>query len=168
FKTFEISGRVRIIWDVYKNIDMDKEHTIGARVRSLEQLPEPQLTHLTDTDVLFVVRETKFAAHKSYVSALSPVFYRMFNGDSRESSDKEVKIEDTSSDEFGSFLAWLYHNPKVIHVSELLHQCLAYVRLTSSISLTDKFIMADKYCDKGLQRYLLDLLTVDDAEDLLE
>lgn len=56
---------MRVFWDVYKNIDMDQEHTLGARIRMMEQLPAPRLTHRTDTDVVFVVGEAELPAHKS-------------------------------------------------------------------------------------------------------
>ena len=60
------------------------------------------------TDVEFFVGEETFGAHRSLLSARSPVFAAMFSSGMKEAECGQVRIEDVDSVVFQSFLKFLY------------------------------------------------------------
>jgi len=60
------------------------------------------------TDVEFLVGEESFGAHRSLLSARSPVFAAMFSSGMKEVETGRVRIEDVDSDIFQHFLKFLY------------------------------------------------------------
>lgn len=62
-KVFEFTGTWRICWLL--GTSLAAENVVGARIRLMEQVPALTLTHFMDTDVVFVVDDTKFPAHEA-------------------------------------------------------------------------------------------------------
>jgi len=60
------------------------------------------------TDVLFLLGDKTFGAHRSILSARSPVFAAMFASGMKEAKTGKVLIEDVDSSLFGIFLKFLY------------------------------------------------------------
>ena len=60
------------------------------------------------TDVEFLVREESFGAHRSLLSARSPVFASMFASGMKETKTGKVCIEDVDPTTFQQFLKFLY------------------------------------------------------------
>ncbi len=60
------------------------------------------------TDVEFLVEEEAFGAHRSLLSARSPVLAAMFTSGMKEAKTGKVLIEDVDSSLFGIFLKFLY------------------------------------------------------------
>jgi len=60
------------------------------------------------TDVEFFVGEESFGAHRSLLSARSPVFAAMFASGMMEAETGQVRIEDVDPNIFGIFLEFLY------------------------------------------------------------
>ena len=60
------------------------------------------------TDVQFLVGEESFGAHRSLLSARSPVFSAMFSSGMKEAETGQVCIEDVDPDTFKQFLKFLY------------------------------------------------------------
>jgi len=60
------------------------------------------------TDVEFLVGEEAFDAHRSLLSARSPVFAAMFGSGMKEAKTGHVRIEDANPDTFQRFLKFLY------------------------------------------------------------
>lgn len=79
-----------------KLVDSTWNKQIGGAVRQL----------LTDVELL--VGDTTFSAHRSILSARSPVFAAMFSSGMKESQTGSVRIEDVDPDVFKDFLNYLY------------------------------------------------------------
>ena len=60
------------------------------------------------TDVEFLVGEEAFGAHRSLISARSPVFAAMFISGMKEAATGQVRIEDVDPTTFQHFLKFLY------------------------------------------------------------
>ena len=60
------------------------------------------------TDVEFLVGEETFGAHRSLLSARSPVFSAMFGSGMKEAETGQVRIEDVDPTTFQHFLKFLY------------------------------------------------------------
>jgi len=60
------------------------------------------------TDVEFLVGEESFGAHRSLLSARSPVFAAMFASGMKEAATGQVRIEDVDPTTFQHFLKFLY------------------------------------------------------------
>jgi len=60
------------------------------------------------TDVEFLVGEEAFGAHRSLLSARSPVFAAMFASGMKEALTGRVRIEDVNPTTFQRFLKFLY------------------------------------------------------------
>ncbi len=60
------------------------------------------------TDVEFLVGEVAFEAHRSLLSARSPVFAAMFASGMKEAETGEVRIEDADAKTFKNLLRFLY------------------------------------------------------------
>ena len=60
------------------------------------------------TDVEFLVGEEAFGAHRSLLSARSPVFAAMFASGMKEAETGQVRIEDVDPTTFQQFLKFLY------------------------------------------------------------
>lgn len=62
-KVFEVTGKTTLCW--LPGTSLAAEHVIGARVRLMEQVPAPVVTHAVNSDVVFVVGDTEFPAQKA-------------------------------------------------------------------------------------------------------
>ena len=60
------------------------------------------------TDVEFLVKEEAFGAHRSLLSARSPVFAAMFSSGMKEAETGQVRVEDVDPTTFQQFLKFLY------------------------------------------------------------
>jgi len=60
------------------------------------------------TNVQFLVGEKSFGAHRSLLSARSPVFSAMFSSGMKEAETGQVCIKDVDPDTFKQFLKFLY------------------------------------------------------------
>jgi len=60
------------------------------------------------TDIEFLVGEESFGAHRSLLSARSPVFAAMFASGMKEDKTGQVHIEDVDPTTFQQFLKFLY------------------------------------------------------------
>lgn len=65
-----------------------------------------------ETDVTLVVEEQKFHVSRAVLSQHSPVFKAMFNGHFKESTEKEIVLEDKKAEHFKEFLKSFYPNMK--------------------------------------------------------
>ena len=65
-----------------------------------------------ETDVTLVVEEQKFHVSRAVLSQHSPVFKAMFNGHFKESTEKEIVLEDKKAEQFKEFLKSFYPNMK--------------------------------------------------------
>lgn len=61
-----------------------------------------------DSDVVFVVEETKFHVHRVLLSLMSPVFKAMFNSSFREKGQTEIPLPGKEANVFLSFLLIVY------------------------------------------------------------
>ncbi|XP_057319019.1 speckle-type POZ protein B-like [Microplitis mediator] len=61
-----------------------------------------------NSDVIFIVGDEKFKAHKIILSARSPVFFAMFTHDMKEKRDNEVAIPDIKPEIFNKMLKFIY------------------------------------------------------------
>ncbi|KAH7719334.1 BTB and MATH domain-containing protein 38 [Aphelenchoides avenae] len=163
YKCMKVEKATTIRW--YTDVYEDREMTFGVRIRLMQESVHPTTNSgRMGGDVTLNVCGTAFGANKAYLSAVSPVLERMFNGDFREKNSDAVVVEDTTPADFGDFLACLYHTDLAIHednvvgltlladryqVDYVLRRCLSYLRYSS-------------------KRYLVDSLTVEDAKKLLK
>jgi speckle-type POZ protein len=113
-------------------------------------------TSKLNADVIFRVQNTNIAAHKTILTAWSPVFAAMFQHQMKEKESGEVKIPDVTPAVFNKLLQFIYTGH--CQVEELLAEEL--------------LIAADKYDIKDLKQLCeLELrnrtLYVDTAVDLL-
>ena len=65
-----------------------------------------------ETDVTLVVEDQKFHVSRAVLSQHSPVFNAMFNGHFKESTEKEIVLEDKKAEHFKEFLKSFYPNMK--------------------------------------------------------
>ena len=101
------------------------------------------------TDVMFIVGEEAFGAHRSLLSARSPVFAAMFASEMKEAATGQVHIKDADPTTFQHFLKFLYTG--MIEPSSLNKEI---------------FMVADKYQVETLMelcRSTIDTIDVDDV-----
>ena len=103
------------------------------------------------TDVDFLVGEETFGAHRSLVSARSPVFAAMFASGMKEAATGQVRIEDVDPTTFQQFLKFLY---------------------TGIFELSSKdrelFTIADKYGVRTLMELCRPVTQTIDTEDIIK
>jgi len=100
------------------------------------------------TDVEFLVGEEAFGAHRSLISARSPVFAAMFASGMKEAETGQVRIEDVDPATFQRFLKFLYTG-------------------MMEMSTVDKelFVVADKYGVETLMELCRPAIQPADTED---
>ena len=103
------------------------------------------------TDVELEVSGKTFKGHKLILAAVSPVFEKMFQGNSQEHQNNRVIIEDVDADVFEELMTYIYSG-QLPHLKEMVSDLLA---------------VADKYSILPLLQIcmndLLENMSVDDA-----
>lgn len=109
------------------------------------------LTKLSNVNFVFELNGdiVKLPANKAILSASSPVFNAMFNGDMKEIGD--VKITDASPAEFEEFLQLFYKNPVVLTMNNL----------AGVFKLLDKYDVAEAI--QNCADFLKENLTIDNV-----
>lgn len=76
----------------------------GIKLRNDRAFPE--------TDAILVVEDQKIHVNKAVLSQHSPVFNTMFNSNFKESTSKEIELEDKKAADVVEFLKCFYPNMK--------------------------------------------------------
>jgi len=103
------------------------------------------------TDVEFLVGEETFGAHRSLLSARSPVFAAMFASGMKEAVDGQVRIEDVNPTTFQLFLKFLYTG----------------MFEPSSTDNRELFAVADKYGVETLMELCRPTVNIENIIDIL-
>ncbi|KAH7707301.1 BTB/POZ domain protein [Aphelenchoides avenae] len=174
FKTIDLLASPQLNWSPYPDTPTTTDHLIGARIRLLRKVERQlSLDSLPPTDVVFVVNDVEIPAHKAYLSVVSPVFAKMFEGNFREASENRVTIEGAEPGDFRAFIAAA--NPARIppteknvlavlaladryDVQSVVTLCTDFLKTASGVPLIDKFIVAEDY-ENGLEEHLVNELT---------
>ncbi|KAH7715904.1 BATH-38 protein [Aphelenchoides avenae] len=181
FKTVDLLAVPQLEWNPYPDIPSD--YLVGVRIRLLREVKSilsPDC--LPPADVVFVVNGEDIPAHKAYLSVVSPVFAKMFDGNFREAAESRVPIEDAKPGDFRAFIAAAYPSKvrlteeNVLAVLELadrynvgsvFSQCTDFLKTASGVPLIDKFLVAEQY-ETGLQEYLVNELTAGVVQSMLK
>jgi len=103
------------------------------------------------TDVEFLVGQEVFGAHRSLLSARSPVFAAMFASEMKEAKTGQVRIDDVDPATFQQFLKFLYAG---------MFECSSMNR--------DLFKVADKYGVETLMELCRPATQQVDTEDIIK
>ncbi|KAH7715903.1 BTB/POZ domain-containing protein [Aphelenchoides avenae] len=181
FKTIDMLAGTYLIWNPYPDVPSD--HLVGARIRLLRKLESKvSFDNLPPTDVVFVANGVEIPAHKAYLSVVSPVFAKMFEGNFREASEGRVTIENADPEDFRAVIAAAYpakvppteKNVLAVltladryDVASVVTLCTNFLKTASGVPLIDKFIVAEQY-EIGLQEYLVNELTAAVVQSMLK
>jgi len=115
------------------------------------------LLNATFSDVVFKCENETFPAHRSFLSARSPVFHKMFLSGMSESRDGIVVIEDCGVAVFKELLKFLYTGN--------IRQGFLKANIQELFAMSDKYALEDLklVCEKTL----LQLLTAQTAVSIL-
>ncbi|XP_057318156.1 speckle-type POZ protein B-like [Microplitis mediator] len=94
------------VYDDYKSITTD--YPMRKRQRKITDDLKELFDTKINSDVIFVVGNEKFKAHKFILSTRSPVFSAMFTHEMKEKKDSEVTIPDIDPDIFNKMLKFIY------------------------------------------------------------
>ena len=119
--------------------------------RSLNQKFEKFQGNQFLTDVDLEVSGKTFKGHKLILAAVSPVFEKMFQGNSHEHQNNRVIIEDVDADVFEELMTYIYSG-QLPHLKEMVSDLLAVADKYSILPLLE-ICMTD----------LLKNMSVDDA-----
>jgi speckle-type POZ protein len=132
--------------------DNDKQYLI---LHQLEELFEK----MPLSDVTFIIRGQKFAAHKNILAMRSPVFAAMFLHPTKEELTSEVEVENVDPDVFQEVLRYMY--------TGLTRSTAMEVMATGLLVAADKYLLDElkTCCETHLIRQMsakncLDLLTL--------
>jgi speckle-type POZ protein len=132
--------------------DNDKQDLILCQLEELfEKMPL--------SDVTFIIRGQKFAAHKNILAMRSPVFAAMFQHPTKEMLSGNVEVEDVDPDVFQELLRYMY--------TGLTRSTAMEVMATGLLVVADKYLLEElkTRCETHLIRKMsaknyLDLLTL--------
>ena len=112
-------------------------------------------TSKRNADVIFKVQNTNIAAHKSILTARSPVFAAMFQPHTKEKESGKVDIADVTPAVFDKMLQFIYTG-----------ECQVGDSAEELLMAADKYDIRDlkRHCELELREYALE---VDTAIDLL-
>lgn len=78
----------------------------------------PHFLTMDFTTVTVQVEETKFVAHKSLLTVVSPYFEKAFNGPFQEAEYQAITLEGISKGSFRIFLHWAYVHSALLSPNE--------------------------------------------------
>ena len=112
-------------------------------------------TSKRNADVIFKVQNTNIAAHKSILTARSPVFAAMFQPHTKENESGKVDVADVTPAVFDKMLQFIYTG-----------ECQVGDSAEELLMAADKYDIRDlkRHCELELREYALE---VDTAIDLL-
>ncbi|XP_057318380.1 speckle-type POZ protein B-like [Microplitis mediator] len=94
---------------VYEDYEsLTTEYPLPKRQRQMTDDFKELYDSKINSDVIFVVGNQKFNAHKIILSARSPVFLAMFTHEMKEKRDNEVTIPDIEPEIFNKLLEFIY------------------------------------------------------------
>uniref|UniRef100_A0A915EFZ5 BTB domain-containing protein n=1 Tax=Ditylenchus dipsaci TaxID=166011 RepID=A0A915EFZ5_9BILA len=151
---------------------------------------------LVTNPVVFVVQGVKIRDDRSYLSRISPVFSKMFQGQFMESKQQEIKMQDIgSAKEFTQFLSaistervmggemgrclnfpraepsnvvYLLKMADRFDVQFLIKACERHLMTCHEIPIIDRLVLADKFNLSFLVSYILSRMTEEEWKDGLE
>lgn len=95
------------------------------------------LDDATLSDFTFNVLDKEFKVHKAVLAASSPVFYKMFTTDMKESRENKCKIEDIDPAIFGHMLRFIYAGDLPENIDEIAMTLYAAAHVYSIDRLKD-------------------------------
>ncbi|GBM61696.1 Speckle-type POZ protein B [Araneus ventricosus] len=122
----EIQGEAKTVWSRIENCRHINSMNLVTLAKEMDEvaLTEPEMTSNvsssfteaikslleegTLSDVSLRTDSKSFPAHKCILSARSPVFKAMFNGDMKEKTSKFVEIPDLDEDTLRELLSYIY------------------------------------------------------------
>ncbi|XP_008545839.2 speckle-type POZ protein isoform X1 [Microplitis demolitor] len=134
-----------------------------------------------DSDVILVVRDEEFQAHKSILKVRSPVFRAMFTANIKPNTKDRIKLPDMDPVIFNSILEFIYTDkvPDVITEElldaaekfqlELLKKICEefFCESVSTENVVSMLILADKYNAKQLLEYSVEFI-VSNAKSVID
>lgn len=161
------------------NTTIQQVHDYYALSKDLEQLIE----NCAFSDVILVVSNIEFPAHKSILALRSSVFHAMFTHNMKEKMIDKVIVKNMKMEVFREFLRFIYTGcieVKLEMVHELLAaanhyalNCLKHVcerRLLSEMKIenvVDILLVADRYNVKDLKEEAIHFITIH-SKDIVE
>ncbi|GFY66260.1 speckle-type POZ protein-like B [Trichonephila inaurata madagascariensis] len=152
-----------------KKIHLDSKHVLKENIESLYKE-----NVLCDTKLK--TKTGSFPAHKSILSARSPVFQKMFTNDMREKNSECVEIEDLDDDTVKRLLLYIYTAtlPDLLwdsacklyaaadkyEILSLKCECSSFLKDNlSQDNCCDLFILADTHQDEDLKSVVQDYIS---------
>ncbi len=111
------------------------------------------------TDVSLVVRGRQFEAHKSILSARSPVFAAMFQHPTREKMSNQIVVQNIEPEVFHEVLRYIYTGrvPRLYHMEEPMASQLFYA--------ADKYLL--EKLKQECEKHLINQLSAENCLKLL-
>ncbi|CAO4367311.1 unnamed protein product [Caenorhabditis nigoni] len=142
-------------WDEIKDWYLvDGNLTVEAKVTIIETtgLAKAKLRMFDESqkdvsDVILVVRDTKFYVSKMYLASQSSVFKALLLGGFSESKQSEVTLNGIDPDDFQGFLEGLYGEPGI----DTLIKCEEFLLKESKKTLEKKLEIATRYHLKNVE-----------------
>lgn len=109
---FHFQMLVYLVFCLPVNKTMQKRRKIlrseGQRdvLRKMKSFPET-------FDIDFIVEGEKFPAHRAWIAATSPVFHALLTNNMKESSQRQVKVEDVRARIWKSVLDYIYYEKSI-------------------------------------------------------
>ncbi|XP_057318439.1 speckle-type POZ protein-like [Microplitis mediator] len=94
------------VFDDYRSFTSD--YPLQKRQRKIADALKKLFDTKINSDVIFVVGNEKFKAHKLILSTRSPVFFAMFTHEMKGKKDSEVDIPDIDPEIFNKMLEFIY------------------------------------------------------------
>uniref|UniRef100_A0A6B2KZ06 RING-type E3 ubiquitin transferase n=1 Tax=Arcella intermedia TaxID=1963864 RepID=A0A6B2KZ06_9EUKA len=148
---FNFEYLVTICQNIQQHLDQDLNPSIGtflndeAGARAIEYFCNKSLY----SDVSFEMDTgSKFFAHKAYMGARCAVFKTMFESSFVESTQKTIKIQETSPEAFGAFLQFLYSDHCPIQENE---DSIGILTLANTYSLSRLISLCELYISKQVE-----------------
>jgi len=148
---FNFDYLVTICQNIQQHLDQDLNPSIGtflndeAGARAIEYFCNKALY----SDVNFETDSgSKFFAHKAYMGARCAYFKTMFESSFAESTQKTIKIKETSPEAFGAFLQFLYSDHCPIQENE---DSIGILTLAHTYSLTRLVSLCELYITKQVE-----------------
>lgn len=113
---FLVNGHLTIYCEIQTVLTKEKVHMSGTMTYASFNNSEDQLTNdletlfsdMKFTDVSIIVRDRQFEAHKSMLSARSPVFAAMFEHPTKEKISNQIVVHNIEADVFQEVLRYIY------------------------------------------------------------
>ncbi|KAI1707855.1 BTB/POZ domain-containing protein [Ditylenchus destructor] len=148
----------------------------SAVVRAFAKKEDVDFNKHWAKDVTFLVKSVPIFGDRNYLSEISPVFDRMFNGKFAEANQQEIELGDVKPNSFNDFLMAIWRKPVMpnsanvvelleladrFDVASLRDNCEKHLRISSEMELVDQLILSQNYHLKSLQDFLVNQITAE-------